>query len=144
MIRRFLTAASVVSLLLCMTLAGLWVRSCAISDSYFTENGTRDFTFTSTSGVLRLVEHRGLPKSMNDRPGLTHGKPYGTSNDPDPGEPGVRSHLQAPGLSWLISGGGRTMAPVGIPASLLPPAGVRSSFTFFPSASKSTSPIGCS
>jgi hypothetical protein len=130
MIRRVFTVASVLSLLLCIALAALWVRSCSTGDSYFTEHGDRDFTLMSACGVLRLVEHQGVP-GTHGRHGLTHGKPYPTSNDPDPGEPGIRSHLRVPGLSWLISNGGRTTTPVGIPPSLLPPPG--STFTFFPS-----------
>jgi hypothetical protein len=134
-LRRLFTAASVVSLLLCAAVAGLWIRSYSTRDSYFTENGDRDFTFESNSGVLRFVEHRGgLPKNIYPPCGFTHNKPYPvTFNPPNPGEPGIRSQLQVPGLSWLISDGGRVTAPIGIPPSLIPPGSLPSPFTFYPS-----------
>ena len=134
MIRGLLTAVSVLSALLCLVPAGLWVRSYSTRDSYFGDIGDRDFTFESNSGVLRLVGHRGVPKDTHWHQGFAHDKPYPVITDyPSPGEPGIRSQAQVPGLSWLIRDGGRTTAPVGIPPSLIPQGSLRNPFTFYPS-----------
>jgi hypothetical protein len=133
--KRLFNAAAVVSLVLCLAIAALWLRSYWVADEYgHFENGWLSVV-TSTRGAFlfhgvdlgngpqRNLGHLGYSQHhpWEENPGLFH-QPPGI-------DPGVISERLFPGVYWRFTNGGRSGKPQTI--TMPTPSGPRT-VTAFP------------
>jgi hypothetical protein len=105
-IRRLLTFASVLSLLLCLATALLWVRSDRVADHIIAAGSTRTVYVQSTRGLLAVDAINDPSPSFvgtryqGERPPFSWGASAGQ------GDPGVRVDRHIAGFTLFVTRGG--------------------------------------
>jgi hypothetical protein len=124
-VKRFLrilfNAATVLSLVLCIAAAALWVRSYWVADTYFVPSDPDTFVGSSRGRFFAFGRPAPLPPEvvalLNRRTpprGYRRGAPFDfRPRRGSPGEPGYRGSFEFVGVSWFSTLGGRFPAQGG-------------------------------
>jgi hypothetical protein len=121
--RRLFTALSVLSLVLCMAMVALWVRSYWVADVLIGRDGNWSSDIGSTRGLLFRYSIGPMPTRPPPAPvvsGYVRMPAFSARRGPPlSGDPGIRRQGGALGFGWFVSDGG-TSATVPPPSRSLP------------------------
>ena len=104
--RKLFTLASVLSLLLCLATAALWVRSYQQNDLYVWQSGSYVVSGESGRGHVLVSAFPGVKVWVPRGHSRTSPAFRVSTRWPGPGEPGVRHYGGGSALSWYVSDGG--------------------------------------
>jgi hypothetical protein len=118
--RYILNGLAVLSLLLCVATAALWVRSYVVADTYWWPGSWWTVHLGSSSGWL-FADAEHAPASRSPPAGYRAQSPrYPTLRRPWPSEPGVRHYADVGAVAWFVTDGG-TLNFHRIPGAPTPP-----------------------